>query len=60
MKIFILLSESPLKVKKIIVYRFLMSSLVLKLLRSKDLKNYGKNGTISVTSCDRHLILNNP
>ena len=67
MKIFIVLSESPLKVRKIGVYHFLISFLVLELLRSKDLKNYRKNGTKnarswikSVTSCDGHLILNNP
>ena len=65
MKIFIVLSESPLKVRKIAVYHFLIS--FLELLRSKDLKNYRKNGTKnarswikSVTSCDGHLILNNP
>ena len=46
MKIFIDLSESPLQVRKIAVYRFLISFLVPKLLRFKDLKNYRKNGTI--------------
>ena len=45
MKIFIVLSESPLKARKIAVYRFLISLLVLELLRSKDLKNYRKSGT---------------
>ena len=40
MKIFIALSESPLKVRKIVVYRFLISFLVPELLRFKDLKNY--------------------
>ena len=45
MKIFIVLSESPLKVRKIVVYRFLIPFLVLELLRSKDLKNYQKNGS---------------
>ena len=44
MKVFIVLSESPLKVKKIAVYRSLIPVLVLELLRSKDLKNYRKNG----------------
>ena len=39
-KIFIVLSESPLKDRKIAVYRFLISLLVLELLRSKDSKNY--------------------
>ena len=39
MKIFILLSESHLKVRKIAAYRFLMLFLVLELLTSKDLKN---------------------
>ena len=42
MKIFIVLSESPLKVRKIAVYRFLILFLVLELLRSKDLRNYQK------------------
>ena len=45
MKIFIVLSESPLKVRKITVYRFLISFLVSELLRFKDLKNYRKIGT---------------
>ena len=44
MKIFIPLSESPLKVRKIAVCRFLISFLVLELLRSKDLGKYRKNG----------------
>ena len=38
MKIFIVLSESPSKVRKIAVYRFLISFLVPELLRSKDFK----------------------
>ena len=38
MKFFIVLSESPLKVRKIAVYHFLISFLVLELLRFKDLK----------------------
>ena len=45
MKIFIALSESPLKVRKIAVYRFLISFLVPELLRFEDLKNDRKNGT---------------
>ena len=45
MKIVIVLSEGPLKVRKIAVYCFLKSFLVLELLKSKDLKNYQKNGT---------------
>ena len=73
MKIFIGLSESPLEVRKIAVYRFLISVLVPKLLRFKDLKNGRKYGTKnaqswiksikidkSVTSCDGHLIVNDP
>ena len=48
MKIFSVLSESPLKVRKIAIYHFLISFLVLELLRSKDLKNYRKNGTKNV------------
>ena len=42
MKIFIVLSDSPLKVRKITVYRFSISFLVPELLRSKYLKNYQK------------------
>ena len=45
MKIFIVLSESPLKVRATAVYRFLISFLVLELLKSKDLKHYQKNGS---------------
>ena len=48
MKIFIVLSESPLRVRKITV--IFISLLVLELLRSKDLKNYRKNGTKNVWS----------
>ena len=54
MKIFIDLSESPLKIRKVAGYRSLISFLVSKLLRCKDLKNS------RMTSCDRHLIVNNP
>ena len=39
MKIFIILFESPLKIRKIAVYRFLISFLVPELSRFKDLKN---------------------
>ena len=39
MKIFIVLSESPLKVRKMSVYCFLMSFLAPELLTFKDLKN---------------------
>ena len=39
MKIFIILSESPLEVRKIGVDRFLISFLVPELLMFKDLKN---------------------
>ena len=44
MKILTDLSESPLKVRKIAVYRFLISFLILvpKLLRFKDLKTTEK------------------
>ena len=45
MKIIIVLSESPLKVRKIVVYRFLISFLVPELLRFKYVKNNRKNGT---------------
>ena len=44
MKIFIVLSESPLKFRKIAVYRFLISFLVPELLMFKDLKSDQKNG----------------
>ena len=37
-QIFIVLSESPLKVRKTAVYRFLKSFLVPELLRFQDLK----------------------
>ena len=50
MKIFIVLSESPLKVRKITVYRFLILFLVPELSRFKDLKNYRKNGTRNARS----------
>ena len=40
MKTFIVLSESPVRVRKIAV--ILISLLVVELLRSKDLKNYQK------------------
>ena len=39
-KTFVVLLESPLRVRKITI--ILISSLVLELLRSKDLKNYQK------------------
>ena len=39
MKIFIVLSENTLNVRKIGVYHFLISFLAPELLRSKDLKN---------------------
>ena len=45
MKICIAVSESPLKVRKIAVYRFLISFLVPEFLRFKHLKNYQKAGT---------------
>ena len=73
MKIFIILCESPLKILKIAVYRFLISFLVPELLMLKDLQKGLNNGTKnarsgiksiklikSVTSCDGHLIPNNP
>ena len=50
MKIFIVLSENPLKVRKVAVYGFLISFLVLELLRSKDLKNYQKSGAKNARS----------
>ena len=54
MKNFIALSESPLKVRKIAVYLFLISFLVPELLRFKpffeNLKNYQKIGTKNARS----------
>ena len=48
MKTFIVLSESPVRVRKITV--ILISLLVVELLRSKNLKDYQKNGTKYVWS----------
>ena len=45
MKIFIVLSESPWKIRNIAVYRFLISFLVPELERFKDGENDWKNGT---------------
>ena len=50
MKIFIVLSESLLRVRNIAIYHFLILSLVLELLRSKDLEIYWQNGTKNVQS----------
>ena len=50
MKIFIVLSESPLKVGKIAIYRFLISFLVPELSRLNDSKNGLKNGTKNARS----------
>ena len=50
MKIFIVTSESPLKVRKIAVYRFIISFLFPELSRFKDLKNDRKNGAKIVRS----------
>ena len=49
MKIFIVLCESPLKILKIAVYRFLISFLVPELM-FKDLQNGLKNGTKNARS----------
>ena len=50
MKIFIDLSESPLRVRGIAVYRFLISFLVPGPLGFKDLKNDRKNGAKNARS----------
>ena len=50
MKIFIVLSESPLKAWKSIVYSFLISFPVPELLMFKDLWNNLKNGTQNARS----------
>ena len=39
-----MVSETPLKVRKLAVYRFLISFLFPELSRFKDLKNDRKNG----------------
>ena len=52
MTIFIVLNESPLKVRKIAVYRFLISFLVRELIRSEDLKKLPKKW------CEKCAILN--
>ena len=48
MTTFVVLSERPLRVRKITI--ILISLLVLELLRYKDLKNYQKYGTKNVQS----------
>ena len=50
MKIFSVLCESPLKILKIAVYRFLISFLVPELLTFKNLQNGLKNGTKNARS----------
>ena len=50
MKIFIVQCESPLKILKIAVYRFLISFVVPELLMFKDLQNGLKNGTKNARS----------
>ena len=50
MKLFITLPKSPVKVRKIAVYRFLISFLVPELLRFKDMENYQKIGTKNARS----------
>ena len=50
MKIFIVLSESPLNARKIAVYHFLTSFLVPELLKFKGLKNDRRNGTKNARS----------
>ena len=50
---FIAISESPLKVRKIAVYRFLKSFLIPELLRFKDMKNYQKIGTKKCAVLDK-------
>ena len=52
MKIFIVASESPSKVRKIVVYRFLISFLFPELLMFKYLKNDRKNDTKIYKICD--------
>ena len=50
MKISIVLCESPLKILKIAVYRFLISFLVPELLIFKDLQNGTKNARSGIKS----------
>ena len=72
MKIFIVLSESSLKVRKIAVYRFVIPFLVPDLSKFKHLENDPKIGRKNarswinqsklikpLTSCDGHVMLNN-
>ena len=58
MKIFIVLSESLLNVRKITVYGFLISFLVPELLRFKDLKHYRKNRTKNAQSGTKSIKIN--
>ena len=55
MKFFIVLSESPLKIRMSAVYRFLISFLVLELLRFKHLKSDCKNGTETARSWKKSI-----
>ena len=50
MKVFIVLSKSPLKILKIAVYRFLISCLAPESLMFKDLQNGLKKGTKNARS----------
>ena len=50
MKIFIVLCESPLKILKIAIHRFLITFLVPELLMFKDLQNGLKNDTKNARS----------
>ena len=58
MKIYIVVSESPSKVLKIAVYRFLISFLVPELLMFKDLWNDIKNGTKNARSWIKSMKIN--
>ena len=59
MKIFIVSSESPVKVRKIAVYRSLISFLVPELLRFKDLKSCQKIGTKNAWSWIKSIKIDN-
>ena len=58
MEICVVLSESPLKVRRIVVHRFLISFLVSELLRFTDLENGRKNGTKNARSWIKSIKIN--
>ena len=59
MKMFIVLSEVSVKVRKIAVDSFLISFLVTELLRFKDIKYDRKNGTKNARSWIKSVKIDN-